>query len=329
MDVRVLQNELIKDLLSEVGTLVDDESVSEIMINGYDEIYAERGGVISKEPLSFKDKQELEAVARSVLQFVGKRLPSQSASLEARLPDGSRVHIVKLVNPPDADRDICISIRKFRKDKLRMEELVGFDSLPQEIADLLVDQVRVRKNIIVSGGTGSGKTTMLNCLSEGIGDTERIILIEDASELQLKKEHVLRFEVRPPDRHGEGGLSVQDLFRGSLRMRPDRVIVGECRGGEAFDMIQAMNSGHSGSLSTVHADTPEGALLRIETLCMMGDTAMPLRAIRRQIAEALDTIVQVSRYPDGKRATMCVAKVLGLSDDPEPIFLLDEIYKRN
>ena len=325
MDLKSLQSELIADLLGVIRPLMEDEDVSEVMINGPYEIYAEKKGKVALTELQFADEQDLEAATRSILQFVGKALPPGNASLEARLPDGSRVHIVRFLKPPVADKTINIAIRKFRQDKLMMGDLVGFDAIPQPVADLLFEHVSRKSNIIVSGGTGTGKTTMLNCLSEAIGDAERIIVIEDATELQLKKPHVLQMEVCPPDHRGEGGLSVRDLFKASLRMRPDRVIVGECRGGEAFDMIQAMSSGHSGSISTIHADTALGALNRIETLSMMAGVSMPLTALRRQIAMAVNVIVQISRMPDGKRLTTSVSEVTGFGDAEYDV---QELYRR-
>lgn len=325
MDIKQMQHEMIKDLLSDVQSLMEDPEVSEVMINGPFEIFAERNGRLELSECRFADDSELEAVTRSILQFVGKTLPSTNASIEARLPDGSRVHVVRLLNPPDKDKSICIAIRKFKKDKLTIESLVKYGAIPAEVADILFDHVRRKSNIIVSGGTGSGKTTMLNCLSEAIGDTERIIVIEDAAELQIKKEHVVQFETRASDAKGEGALSVRDLFKASLRMRPDRVLIGECRGGEAFDMIQAMSSGHAGSISTIHADTPLGAMARIETLCMMAGTAIPLSALRRQIAAAINVIVQVSRFPDGVRATAEVAEITGLDEEH---YTVRSLYRR-
>lgn len=326
MDMKTLQSALIADMLSAIGPLLADESVSEVMINGPDEIYAERGGQLFLSECRFEDGQALEAATRSILQFVGKTLPPGNASIEARLPDGSRVHVVRFLKPAIEGRSINIAIRKFKQDKLGLDDLVGFNAIPRDIADLLSDHVARRSNIIVSGGTGTGKTTMLNALSDSIGDDERIIVIEDATELQLRKAHVLPMEVCPPDRHGEGGLSVRDLFRASLRMRPDRVIVGECRGGEAFDMIQAMSSGHAGSLSTVHADSPLGALARLETLGMMAGVAMPLVALRRQIAAAIDIIVQISRLADGRRLTTSVAQVIGVDEEG---YRIDMLYERD
>ena len=314
----------LRELLGPIGTHLDDDGVSEIMINGHEEIFVERGGRIERTDSAFEDEEALTAAMRNVAQYVGKRLTAEEPSVEARLPDGSRVHIVQA---PAARKGMCVAIRKFSKHKLDMEALVGFGALTPEVAEFLGISVAVAKNIIVSGGTGSGKTTLLNCLSAMIMNGERVLVLEDSSELQLQQDHVVAFEAQPPDRHGRGGLTIRDLFRASLRMRPDRVVVGECRGGEALDMIQAMTSGHSGSLSTCHANTPYDAMNRLETMSLMGDVQMPLSALRKQLASAVDIIVQVNRFHDGARKITEVAEVLPLSEDGE--YQLAPIYELN
>ncbi|MEO0924138.1 MAG: ATPase, T2SS/T4P/T4SS family [Pseudomonadota bacterium] len=317
MSLAELQEELIRDLFGPIQKLLDEDSVSEVLINGPFEIYFESNGKLLKaaNEYRFADEVELEALVRAILQYVGKQLPPINASEEARLPDGSRVHVVRISDPPDINKSICVSVRKFKKDKLSLDALVEGGALPDEIAKKLQDLVEKKKNFIISGGTGTGKTTMLNCLSEAIGDEERVIVIEDAAELQLRNPHVVRMEVRAPDKYGQNGLSIGDLFRASLRMRPDRIIVGECRGPEAFDMIQAMSSGHSGSLSTIHADTPDGAMSRIETLALAADAKMPHEALRRLIGAAVDVVVQIHRTPEGVRETSQVALLDGVNDD--------------
>lgn len=317
LTIAKLQEDLIRDLFGSVQSLLDDEDVSEVLINGPFEIFYETGGILRRaaESYHFESEVELEALVRAILQYVGKRLPPLNASEEARLPDGSRVHVVRMSAAPDPSKGTCVAVRKFKKDKLSLESLIKGGSMPEKVAKQLVKMVEDKKNFIISGGTGTGKTTMLNCLSEAISDGERIIVIEDAAELQLRNSHVVRMEVRAPDRYGQHGLSIGDLFRASLRMRPDRIIVGECRGPEAFDMIQAMSSGHAGSLSTIHADTPDGAMSRIETLALSADAKMPHEAMRRLIGAAIDVVVQIERTSDGERRTSKVALLKGVRED--------------
>jgi pilus assembly protein CpaF len=302
----------IGHFLAPVREYLDDESVSEVMINGAGEIYIERAGKLERIEGGFEDEESLEAALRNIAQFVGKRLTPDNPSIEARLPDGSRVHIVQ---PPAARKGFCVTIRKFSKTKLALGDLVTRGALSEDAAEFLGLCVALAKNIIVSGGTGSGKTTLLNCLSAMIPDDQRIIVLEDSSELQLQQEHVLPFEVQPSDRDGRGGISIRELFRASLRMRPDRIIIGECRGGEAIDMIQAMTSGHSGSLSTCHANSPRDALSRLETMALMGGVEIPLGALRSQVASAVDLVIQISRFADGSRRVTHVSEILGLGDD--------------
>jgi pilus assembly protein CpaF len=296
----------IRRLLEPIGAFLEDESVSEVLINGPSEIYVERRGRLERSDASFASADDLEAAARAIAQYVSKRLTPEEVSMEARLPDGSRVHIVQT---PAARNGLCISVRKFARSRLRIEGLVASGSLTAEAAEFLAIAVALKKNVIVSGGTGSGKTTLLNCLSGAIGSDERIIVIEDSSELQFQQPHVVGFEAKAPGRNGRGGASIRDLFHASLRMRPDRIVVGECRGGEALDMIQAMTSGHAGSLSTCHANTPMDALRRLETMALMSGVEIPLHALRSQVASAIDLIVQIERRADGVRRITQITEV--------------------
>jgi len=309
--VAELYDQTLGHLLGPIQQFLQDDSVSEVMINGHDEIFVERKGLVELTDAKFPDSESLEAAMRNVAQFVGKRLVPENPSIEARLPDGSRVHIVQA---PAARKGLCVAIRKFSKNKLDLATLVKFGALSAEASEFLSVSVALAKNIIVSGGTGSGKTTLLNCLSAMIGDAERILVLEDSSELQLQQRHVVPFEAQPADRNGRGGVTIRDLFRASLRMRPDRIVVGECRGGEALDMIQAMTSGHSGSMSTCHANTPRDALNRLETMALMGDVEMPLVALRAQVASAVDLIVQISRFHDGSRKLTHISECLPLKE---------------
>jgi pilus assembly protein CpaF len=310
-NVTAIYRKTLEHFLAPIQAYLDDATVSEVMINGPDEIYIERGGKLERVPEHFDDDAALEAAMRNLAQFVGKRLAPETPSIEARLPDGSRVHIVQA---PAARKGTCVAIRKFSKHKLDLDVLVSGGALSAEAAEFLGICVAIHKNIIVSGGTGSGKTTLLNCLSSFIDDGERVIVLEDSSELQLQQSHVLPFEAQPADRHGRGGMTIRDLFRASLRMRPDRIVIGECRGGEALDMVQAMTSGHSGSLSTAHANSPRDALNRLETMALMGGVDIPLHALRSQVASAIDVIVQISRFADGSRRLTNIGEVHPLSE---------------
>jgi pilus assembly protein CpaF len=320
-NITAIYERTLAHFLEPIQEFLDDDGVSEVMINGYDEIYIERAGVLERANAIFTDAVALEAAMRNVAQFVGKRLTPENPSIEARLPDGSRVHIVQ---PPAARNGMCATIRKFARQSLTLDGLVEFKALTEEAAEFLSLCVGMAKNIIVSGGTGSGKTTFLNCLSARIPDGERIIVLEDSAELQLQQDHVVSFESTPPDRAGRGGMTIRDLFRASLRMRPDRVIVGECRGGEALDMIQAMTSGHSGSLSTAHANTPYDALNRLETMALMAGVELPLAALRGQVASAIDLIVQINRFHSGRRCVTQISEVLPLTADGH--YVTNDIY---
>lgn len=302
------------------------ERVTEIMINGPREVYIEDGeGMTLRPELAFASERELTALARAILQYVGKRLVPEELSIEARTPEGHRVHIVQ---SPAARPGLSIAIRKFPVDRVRMADLVGkYHSFTPQVAEYFEHAMGLKSNVIVSGGTGSGKTTMVNALSELIDPKDRIIIIEDATEIRFDEaRHVLQFEAVKPDRQGLGGITIRELLRASLRMRPDRVIIGECRGGEALDMIQAMNTGHAGSMSTIHANSPEDCLARLETLCLMAGVNIPLVALQRQAGAAIDTIIQIARWRGMKRV-VGVTEVRGFDIDRgryllEPIFRL-------
>jgi len=298
--------------MAPVKEFMEDPTVSEILINGPDEIYVERRGRLSLTDARFEHEDHVAALAKNIAQYVGRTLNWENPLLDARLPGGSRVHITL---PPIARKGICLAIRKFFRESLTVEKLKEFRTITQDAADFLVSVVGFEVNIVCAGGTGSGKTSLLNVLSSMVPDEQRIIVIEDSTELQLQQPHLLCYETRPPDRHGRGEVTIRNLFRSAMRMRPDRVIIGEVRGGEALDMIQAMVSGHKGSMSTTHAATPRETLARIETLAMMGDVELPLHALRSQLALALDLIIQIARFPDGSRRITHISEVLGLDRD--------------
>ena len=289
--------------------LLDDPSVTEVMVNGPDMVYVEQNGKLTRASCHFASEEHLRRVIERIVSRVGRRIDESSPLVDARLPDGSRVNAVI---PPLAFSGSSLTIRKFAKDPFQVSDLIGFGTLTVEMAELLQACVAARLNVIVSGGTGTGKTTLLNVLSSFIPDGERIVTIEDAVELQLQQEHVVRLESRPANIEGKGEVSIRDLVRNSLRMRPDRIVVGEVRGGESLDMLQAMNTGHDGSLSTVHANSPRDAIARLETLVLMAGMDLPLRAIREQIASAVDVIVQLTRLRDGTRRVTAVTEVQGM-----------------
>ena len=297
--------------LKPVQPYLDDPQVSEVLINGPDEIFVEIGGKLSKTDARFEHADHVFALAKNIAQYVGRTLDWESPLLDGRLPNGSRVHITL---PPVARKGICIAIRKFFREALTVKKLLEFGSITQPAADFLDACVKTEMNVIIAGGTGSGKTSLLNVMSSFIPADQRIIVIEDSTELQLQQPHLLYYETRPADRQGRGEINIRNLFRSAMRMRPDRVVIGEVRGGEALDMIQAMVSGHKGSMSTTHASTPRETLSRIETLCLMGDVELPLWALRSQISMALDVIVQVSRFHDGSRKLTHISEVLELND---------------
>ncbi|MXQ09729.1 CpaF family protein [Alphaproteobacteria bacterium GH1-50] len=297
---------LIRHLMGPLVRYYDDPTVTEIMINGPNEVFVDGRGGVQAVTERLEDSAALRALARVILQFSGKRLDPLDLSLEARTPSRARVHIVQ---DPAARAGITLAIRQFAQDPPSIEDLEASGSLSGEAIAWLREQVLGHRNIIISGGTGTGKTTLLGILCRMMDPAERILTIEDVAELDLRMPHVVAMESQMPDAKGRGGITIRDLFRAALRMRPDRIIVGECRGGEALDMIQAMNSGHAGSLSTVHADDPGRALSRLETLCLMSDADVPLIAVRRQIVEAIDLVVQVRRT-HGRRLVMEIAETV-------------------
>ena len=292
--------------------LIDDDSVSEIMVNAPEEIYFERDGIIYLSPLRFRDTEHVMRVIERIIAPVGRRVDESSPYVDARLPDGSRVNIVI---PPLVPRSPTITVRKFRRERFKMEDLIANETVDERIAEFLRACVKQRVNIVISGGTGTGKTTLLNALSAYIPARERIVSIEDPIEMKLQQPHVVAMEARPPNIEGRNEVTQRDLVRNALRMRPDRIIVGEVRGAEAFDMMQAMNTGHEGSLTTIHANSPRDALIRIENMVMMAGFDLPVRAIREQIAAALDLIIQIARFPDGRRRLIQITEITGRESD--------------
>ena len=293
-------------------SLLTDETVNDIMVNGPNNVYVERFGKLERTTVRFRDNDHIASVGQKIASRVGRRIDESSPMVDARLPDGSRVNVIF---PPLAIDSPCISIRKFPTRRYDLEGMVANGSMSNGIRRLLEIAARCRLNIIVSGGTGSGKTTMLNALSRCIANTERIITIEDAAELQLQQPHVIRLETRPPSLEGSGRITQRDLVWNALRMRPDRIILGEVRGPEAFDMLQAMNTGHDGSISTIHANNSRDALIRVENMVQMGHVNLPVSAIRQQIVSALDIIVQTERMRDGQRRLTQVTEICGLEGD--------------
>ena len=308
-----MYNESLRAFLKPILPYLDDESVSEIMINGPEDIWIERKGMLTKTDARFSEEGLLGA-ARNMAQFVGRLMNDERPRLDARLPDGSRIHVVL---PPIARKGTTISIRKFFKDKLKPENLVAFGSITPAMVRVIEAAVRIKLNMVVSGGTGSGKTTLLNILSSLIPDEERILTIEDSAELQLQQSHLVPFESRPADKFGKGEVNMGHLLHSALRLRPDRIIVGEVRGGEAFDLMQAMNTGHGGSMATVHANTPTDSLRRLEALCLMSAVEMPMVAVRAQVASAINFIVCCERFQDGSRKTIAISEVLPLNEKGE------------
>ncbi len=304
--------------------LLEDDSISEIMVNGPHKVYIERGGKLMLTDVKFQDNAHVLRIIERILAPLGRRVDEASPMVDARLPDGSRVNAII---PPLAIDGPSITIRKFSKTPLTVEDLIRFGSFTEEFAKFIEACVISHLNIIVSGGTGSGKTTLLNVLSGFIPDTDRIVTIEDSAELQLRQDHVVRLETRPPNIEGKGAITIRDLVINSLRMRPDRLVVGEVRGGEALDMLQAMNTGHDGSLSTAHSNSPRDTLSRLETMVLMAGMELPLRAIRQQIASAIDLIVHVDRLRDGSRRVMYCTEVLNMEGDTiltQDIFRFEE-----
>ncbi|MER3437531.1 MAG: type II secretion system protein E [Chloroflexota bacterium] len=303
-----------------IEPLLKDPTINEIMVNGPKQVYVERQGKLELTDITFQDDDHVMRVIDRIVSPLGRRINESSPTVDARLPDGSRVNAVI---PPIALNGPCLTIRKFSKDPLTVEDLIRFGTFTAEMATFLKACVEARLNIVVSGGTGSGKTTMLNVLSSFIPADERIITIENAAELQLRQEHVVRLESRPPNIEGKGEITIRDLVINALRMRPERIVVGECRGGEALDMLQAMNTGHDGSMTTAHANSPRDCLSRLETMCLMAGMDLPVRAIREQIASAIDLIVQQERLKDGSRKIVNITEVQGMEGD---VIVMQDIF---
>ena len=318
-------DQVLNDLLGfgPIQSLLDDDDVSEIMVNGPKKVFVEKKGKLTKTNVTFDDDDHVLRIIDRIILPLGRHVDADSPTVDARLPDGSRVNAV--VRPVAIDGP-SITIRKFAKDKLQAEDLINFGSLTRPMADFLQACVKARFNIIISGGTGSGKTTLLNVMSGFIPENERIITIEDAAELQLQQDHVMRMETKVANADGLHAVSIRELVKNSLRMRPDRIVVGEVRGGEALDMLQAMNTGHDGSLTTVHANTPRDAISRIETLVLMAGMDLPLKVVRQQVSSAVDLIVQQTRLKDGQRKVTAVTEVAGMEGD---IIVLSDIFKFN
>jgi len=322
-----IREQLFHEILDEmlgygpIQSFLDDPDVSEVMVNGPNKVYIEKKGKLTKTNVIFENNEQVLRIIDKIISPLGRRVDSDSPTVDARLPDGSRVNAVI---PPVAIDGPSITIRKFNKEKLKVEQLINFGSMSKEMAELLKACVISRLNIIISGGTGSGKTTLLNVLSSFIPEDERIVTVEDAAELQLQQDHVVRLESKPPNADGVGSVTIRDLVKNCLRMRPDRIVVGEVRGGEALDMLQAMNTGHDGSLTTLHANTPRDALSRLETMCLMSGLDLPLKVIRQQIASAIDLIIQQSRLKDGTRKITAITEVAGMEGET---IVLTDIFK--
>jgi pilus assembly protein CpaF len=319
--VSEVQHELFG--LGPLEPLLGDPTISDILVNSYKTIYIERRGKLETTNVAFKDNEHLMRVIERIVSSVGRRIDESSPMVDARLKDGSRVNAII---PPLAIDGPILSIRRFGSVPLRMLQLIEKHALTKDIADMLEMCVKARLNVLISGGTGAGKTTMLNSLSHFIPEDERIVTIEDSAELQLQQPHVVRLETRPPNIEGKGEVTQRDLVRNALRMRPDRIVIGEVRGGEAIDMLQAMNTGHDGSLTTIHANTPRDALSRIETMIQMTGMRLSDRAMRQQIAAALDLVLQVARHPDGSRRVTSIAEITGMEGETitmQEIFLYE------
>lgn len=322
MQTKEIYLETTRHFLSPVLPLLDDPTVSEILINGHETIFFERSGRLERSELAFSSPGALMAAARNIAEFVGRSIDQDHHSMDARLPDGSRVHVVV---PPSSRNGVCISIRKFQRTSFDLQQLVEWGTLTDEAREFLALCVKMHRNVVIAGGTGSGKTSLLNALSAKISADERIIVIEDSSELQLHQPHTIYLEAQPARPDGSGLVSIRDLFVDSLRMRPDRIVVGEVRRGEALDLIQSMISGHAGAMTTVHATTARDAAIRLETLSLMSDVQIPVHVARVQVASALQVIVQISRMPDGTRRLTAISESLGLNNDNE--YQFQDLYR--
>jgi pilus assembly protein CpaF len=325
------REQILSDILDEVfglgplEPLLRDPTINDILVNTHKQVYVERSGVLERVPASFQDDRHLMRVIDRIVSAVGRRVDDSSPMVDARLSDGSRVNAVI---PPLAIDGPLLSIRRFPKERLKAQDLVSFRALTQSMLDFLGACVKSRLNAVISGGTGAGKTTLLNVMSSFISDRDRIATIEDAAELQLHQEHVVRLETRPANVEGKGAIRQRQLVINALRMRPDRIVVGEVRGEEALDMLQAMNTGHDGSLTTIHANTPRDALARVETMIAMGNVTLPEKAMRQQIASAIQLIVQQSRLSDGSRKVTSISEITGMEGDVitmQEIFLFEKV----
>jgi pilus assembly protein CpaF len=318
-----LADEIADDTLGHgpIEKLLGDGSITEIMVNGPAEVWIEREGLLELTGIRFNDDSHLRRIINKIVAQIGRRIDEASPMVDARLPDGSRVNAII---PPLSLSGPLVTIRKFTQNRLALRDFVRLGSLTTETVEFIDRCVKAELNILVSGGTGSGKTTLLNAMSASISDSERIVTIEDAAELKLNQRHVLRMEARPPNIEGEGAVTIRDLVRNSLRMRPDRIIVGEVRGAEALDMLQAMNTGHDGSLTTLHSNTPRDALARVETMVLMAGYDLPVRAIRQQVASALDMIIHLERLQDGSRRVVAITEVQRMESD---VITLQDIYE--
>jgi pilus assembly protein CpaF len=321
------RDRLIDEVLDEtfglgpLELLLKEPSISEIMINGPKNVFVENGGKLEKTNVTFRDDKHLMQIIDRIVSKVGRRVDEVCPMVDARLPDGSRVNAII---PPLALDGPSVTIRRFGSNPLKLEDLLNYKSMTPEMVMLLEGAMKSRLNIIISGGTGSGKTTLLNTLSSFIDNHDRIVTIEDAAELQLQQQHIVRLETRPPNIEGKGRITATDLVRNCLRMRPDRIIIGECRGAETLDMLQAMNTGHEGSLTTCHANTPRDAIARLETMIMMAGFEMPVKAMRQQISSAVDLIVQVNRLSGGPRKVTAITEIMGMEQDT---IIMQDIFK--
>ena len=324
---RIEREKLIEEVLDEtlgfgpLEVLLKDPTISDILVNGAKKVYVERRGKLEKTDVTFRDNDHLMQIIDRIVSKVGRRVDETNPMVDARLPDGSRVNAVI---PPISLDGASLSIRRFGANPLKLEDLLNYKAFTPEMAMLMEACIKARLNIVISGGTGCGKTTLLNTLSSFIPHDERIVTIEDAAELQLQQDHVVRLETRPPNIEGKGAISTRDCVRNALRMRPERIIIGECRGGETLDMLQAMNTGHGGSMTTLHANTPREGLSRLETMIMMGGFELPVKAMRQQIAAAVDVIIQANRLQGGPRKITSVTEVLNMEQD---VIIMQEIFR--
>jgi pilus assembly protein CpaF len=314
--------ETVRSFLAPVIGFIDDDDVSEIMINSHDEIWIEKKGRIFQTDAVFNTEDELMSAVNNISQFVKRRISEEKPHMDARLPDGSRIHAIL---PPCARKGVCMAIRKFSKERLTIRKLLDFGSINKAAVKFLNGCVHGKANLLVSGGTGSGKTSLLNVVSGFIPSHERIIVIEDSAELQLQQDHVLLLETKVADNRGRGQVSIRDLLKSTLRLRPDRIIIGEIRSGEAIDLLQAMNTGHGGSMGTIHANAPLETLLRLETLTLFSGINLPLKAIRAQISSAINIIVQTSRFHDGSRKVTHISEVHPLQEDGN--YKINDIFR--